>query len=97
MIRLALAILIASALPAAAQMSCAPRAELLARVASKYREVPRLIGLTPQGNLVEIWASESGTWTAVITQPSGQSCITAVGTNLTLLEPKPKPVPERKG
>ncbi|MEQ3626004.1 MAG: hypothetical protein ABNH26_08855 [Celeribacter sp.] len=97
MIRLALAVLIASAIPAAAQAPCAPRDELLARYAAKYREAPRMIGLTRQGNLVEIWASESGTWTAVVTQPSGQSCITAVGTNLTLLTPKPKPAPERKG
>ncbi len=37
------------------------------------------MGLTVSGGIIEVFASKEGTWTMVITQPNGTSCLIAVG------------------
>jgi hypothetical protein len=42
--------------------------------------------------MVEVWASEkTGTFTVILTNPQGVSCIVATGTNFFNNQPIPKP------
>lgn len=62
------------------QMSCAQLAELAAGLAEHYGEKPVAMGLQPNGQLLEIFASpDSGTWTALTTSPAGLACVVATG------------------
>ena len=47
------------------------------------------MGLTASGGIIEVFASQEGTWTIVITQPNGTSCLIAVGLDWENL-PKPQ-------
>ena len=67
------------AAPAAAQVPCGPHADVLSHLAQRYGEKPQVVALTDQGNLMEIVVSPAGTWTILITQPQGPSCIVATG------------------
>jgi len=59
--------------------NCIPRDVLAERLNEQYDETRRSIGLNAQGNIVEVYAKDGGTWTIVLTTPNGLSCITAVG------------------
>ena len=47
------------------------------------------MGVTTGGGIIEIFASDEGSWTMVITQPNGVSCLIAVGQDWEIL-----PMPE---
>ena len=83
------AALAAVAAPACAQAPCAPRAELAARLAAEFAEVPVARGLSADGRMVEAFASAEGTWTIVLTRPDGQSCLAAAGEAWQALPPEP--------
>lgn len=75
--------LLVAALPAAAQQQprCAPRAQVLDVIESRFRESRRAIGLTGSQTVMELYASEgSGSWTILVTLPNGLTCLVAVGT-----------------
>jgi hypothetical protein len=60
--------------------NCAPRDAVLERLASSYGETRQSIGLGTNNAVVETFASlETGSWTIVVTQPSGISCLVASG------------------
>ena len=77
----------AAAPPVLAQgMQCAARDRVVERLESKYTEVLTAGGLqgatTGRTTLVEVWASEkTGTFTVIMTNPQGVSCIIAAGTD----------------
>lgn len=76
--------LIAAALPlpAAAQQqpACADRATIVERLQSRFGEVQTGSGLSATNGVVEVFASEAtGSWTIIVTLPSGQSCLIAAG------------------
>lgn len=74
------AVLIACALPAAAQQACAPRAEIVSYLRKQYDETRRGIGLMTGGTVAEVFASAStGTWTIIVTRPDGVACAVAAG------------------
>ncbi len=78
---LALVLLIAAG-PAAAQRAtvCAAREEVIARLADRFGETRRSIGLGANNSVVEVFASEAtGTWTIIVTLPDGRSCLVAAG------------------
>lgn len=79
--RLFLTLILASSatLPAAAQSACGKRDEIVKIITNKYKEVPRALAIAGQSNLLEVYASESGSWTILITQPQGSACIVAAG------------------
>ena len=79
--RLFLTLVLASsfALPAAAQSACGKREEIVKIIMNKYKEVPRALAIAGQSNLLEVYASEKGSWTILITQPQGSTCIVAAG------------------
>jgi hypothetical protein len=71
---------LAGASPAAAEAVCKDRATFLGYLGDSYAEAPVAAGLARNGNVVEVLSSrDSGTWTIIVTQPSGVSCIVATG------------------
>ena len=80
----AIGLIAMSAIPAAAAAPasppCAPRPELLKQLAKQFHEQPAALGLTSNGSLIEVLTSDDGeTWTILISQPNGSSCLVAVG------------------
>lgn len=67
--------------PAPAQgRNCAPRASLITQLSERYGERLQNQGLTQAGHMFEIFAdTQSGSWTLLISLPSGLSCIAAAG------------------
>jgi len=87
---LVVACLTAFAADVQAQLPCAKRTELITHLFGKYKEGPVSFG-TANGNiLVEIFASETGTFTVIATQNSGLSCIIAAGRDWQNLGLPPK-------
>ncbi|MEM8788372.1 MAG: hypothetical protein AAGE76_08920 [Pseudomonadota bacterium] len=81
----AVAVLAASAaMPLAAQQGgdskCGPRDQMTERLGVKFGEQLHSGGLTGPTKLLEIWTSEdSGSWTILLTDADGTSCIVAAG------------------
>ena len=73
------AIVTALALPAAAQTVCGEREKFIDGLSSSYAESPVAAGLASNGNVVEVLASEHGSWTIIVTRPNGMSCVIASG------------------
>lgn len=68
------------ALPVHAQAVCAERSKIIGGLKSKYREVPVAIGISQKSTeILEIFSSESGSWTAVVTNQAGIACVMAAG------------------
>ncbi len=87
----ALAILASAAVggnPAHAQANCDMRKSLLAKLHNGYDEEPVASGLASSGNVVELLISAGGTWTILVTNPNGVTCIAAVGEDWQLVKPK---------
>ncbi len=71
------------ALPLSAQAqgrACGERTAIIERLESGYGETRTAAGLSTQSGMIEIFASEeTGTWTIIMTMPTGQSCLMAAG------------------
>jgi ABC-type transporter MlaC component len=75
---------IASAPAALAQSqtpsACAPRDLVISKLEDSYGESRMGAGLRGHASVFEIWASaDSGTWTIVVTNTEGISCVMASG------------------
>ena len=67
---------------AVAQTACGDRDKIVGQLQAKYQESHRASGLETDTKMVEIWTSEaSGSWTILITQANGQTCVAAAGKN----------------
>jgi len=92
MIALGLLFGMAAIAPPAYAANCAMRDTVIERLASKYSEALTAGGL--QGTqaattVIEVWASkESGTFTVIVTNPQGVSCVVAAGTDWFQSKPK---------
>lgn len=65
---------------AAAQAVCAPRESVVAQLQEKYGEVRRGAGLQDGAAVIELWSSpRTGSWTIIMSRPSGVSCVMAAG------------------
>ncbi len=83
--KLVLAILLFAGSPsiAAAQTFCADRAEVLDHLAAEYGEQLTAVKMIENYGLVEVLRSPSkGTWTIILSKPSGISCMLAAGEGL---------------
>ena len=58
---------------------CGKRGDFLKFFLTKYDESPVSMGLTVDGKVLEILASDRGTWTIIVTAPSGETCGIAAG------------------
>lgn len=66
--------------PAQAQQQCDERAKVIGHLANKYQEAPVAIGVTSSGGLVEVLSTGDGnTWTIIVSNPNGVSCLLAAG------------------
>ena len=69
------------AMPSFAQqeLMCAPRDEVVRQLGAQFSETAVSRGLTGDGMLLEMFASPQGTWTAVLSEPTGVSCLVSGG------------------
>ncbi len=59
---------------------CDQRARVLGHLAQKYKEAPVAIGVTSTGGMVEVLTTgDGGTWTIILSNPNGTSCLVAAG------------------
>ena len=71
---------------------CGPRAAIPEGLAKKYKEFPTARGLTSEGLMIEVFASESGSFTVLMNRPDGIACILSGGEVWETQEiPKGKP------
>ncbi len=73
------AVFLFTAMPANAQAMCGPRARIIELLETRYQEKASAIGLAGNGGVVELYTSEKGSWTLLLTQPNGISCLIAAG------------------
>ncbi|WP_112811796.1 hypothetical protein [Ensifer sp.] len=95
---LARAVMLAAAVtahpnPAASQVaaSCAQRSEVIEFLLRQYQERPAGIGLINPHAVMEFYAADSGTWTLVVTDVNGRSCVVLAGKSWEVLPPQPVP------
>ncbi len=67
--------------PAQAQTMCGERRAVVENLDQTYSEAPVSIGLASNGSVIEVLASPSGSFTMILTQPIGLSCVMAAGEN----------------
>src|SRR5882724_6403148 len=77
------AIPVAAATPAATASGlppCGSRPEILKQLSKRFNEAPVALGLAKNGSVIEVLTSDDGeTWTIMVSQPNGPSCLVAVG------------------
>jgi hypothetical protein len=77
--------------PAAGQTNCGKRSDIVEFLAMKHAEQPRAVGLTASNWLMELFTSKKGdTWTLVVTNDVGVSCIKGSGRNWRPIKFKPE-------
>ncbi len=70
-----------TALPVSAQQVCGERTAILDQLKREFNETPSGKGMASNGAVVEFLSSDSGTWTMLVTFPSGATCLLAAGDN----------------
>jgi len=78
---LALIGLASSTAAAQAEILCGQRAGVVESLQQKFSEQPVSMGLANNGAMIEVFASHTGTFTIMMTQPNGLSCLIAAGEN----------------
>lgn len=73
----------------AQQAFCADRDQIVERLKRGYGEVIRAMGMTGGDRMVEVFTSESGSWTIILTSPDNTSCIMVTGEFWEFFEIKP--------
>ena len=58
---------------------CGERAAIIDQLKTKYQETRQAVGLIATNGAAELYVSEKGTWTMLVTLASGKSCIIAAG------------------
>ncbi len=66
-------------IPAQAASVCGKRDDFIKALTDKFQEQSKAMGIAGQKNLLEVFTSNKGTWTVLMTTPSGTSCIIAAG------------------
>lgn len=78
---LAASVLVAAPHAHAVQIQCAKHSLMLNFLAKKFSEKPAAMGTVNSDRYMQLFVSSGGTWTIVITETDGQSCIVAAGEN----------------
>ena len=76
---------------ASAQMACADHGKITGNLKREFNESRKAMGLTMTGQLVEIFAGESGSWTILLVTPDGTACSLSAGENWVWVEKGPRP------
>jgi hypothetical protein len=64
---------------ARAALACGSHDKIVTVLANKFKEARHVMGVVNANAVMEIFMSPQGTWTIVVTDTSGKSCITAAG------------------
>lgn len=64
---------------AEAQSRCGPHGEIIKVLAGKYQENRRALGLINEKAVMEVYISPKGTWTMLVTDQRGLTCVVAAG------------------
>lgn len=79
---------------ATAQTLCGRRDDFVRQLRDKYGETRHSVGIAQGNRVMEIFASdETGSWTILITDPQGTSCLVTAGEGFRTEEPSEVPVP----
>lgn len=70
------------------QQQCGSHDRLVSYLEKRYNEVQVAVGMVGNDRIMEFFASKDKTWTVIVSNTSGVSCIVAAGTNIEHLEPK---------
>ncbi len=65
--------------PAQAQVVCGGRHDIVMLLAQAFQEKQVGYGLVSKATVVEIYVSQGGSWTMLVTDVTGRSCILAAG------------------
>ena len=84
------ALVLVAAMDAQFNPSCGPREEIVAFLRQKHNEELVDQGVTSQGNVMEFFTSSAGTWSILMSNPSGRTCFMLVGEKHRKLSPKAK-------
>lgn len=66
---------------ALARPVCDDRTKFVEKLKNSFNEVPIARGISSLGQMVEVFASEKGTFSIVVTPPKGPSCLGMIGEN----------------
>lgn len=81
--------------PAAAQMVCGERDNIVKALRTIHKERNTAIGITESGALVELFTAKSRSWTLLVTVPGGPTCLLNSGqywdTWRAIAEPEKQP------
>lgn len=67
----------------AASQACIPTAQAYEALSKRHGESRIVAALSSRGTFLEVWASSSGSWSALVTRPDGLSCIVDAGQGVT--------------
>jgi hypothetical protein len=66
--------------PPGGSLACGERDDMVQRLERTFGEVQKGAGLVSAAQLLEVWGSdETGTWTILMTDAQGWSCVVAAG------------------
>ncbi len=78
---LAVLVLLVAGPVQAQKQACGDRKDVLNYYATQHKEAPVAMGLLTNGSLIEVVTSKDGSWTILVTKPSGRTCAVAAGRN----------------
>ena len=79
-----------------AQVLCADRQAIVDQLGAQHGEKLAGIGLTANGQVLELFAAPSGNWTIIMTRPDGASCLMSVGEGWQSVQPTRGSLPGRE-
>lgn len=62
-------------------VKCAEHKAMVQLLTKKYSETPMGVGTVNQDRFMQLFVSEGGSWTILVTKTNGESCIVAAGKN----------------
>lgn len=90
-IAFALAALVLLTTPVQAQQRplCAEHDSIVELLASTFGETLSAAGVSADGDMVQVYSADSGSWSVVITRPGGRACVIASGDGWAYERPEP--------
>lgn len=79
LLAIAAAVVMLGATPTSAQTVCGDRSKMVGYLDRDYEEARSGLGLASNGAVVELYTAKTGTWTMLITQPGGKTCVIGSG------------------
>lgn len=67
---------------------CGKHKDVVAFLGTKFKETRKGMGLINAGQMMELYISDAGSWTVLITRPDGVTCFGPVGKNWTGIRSK---------